>query len=251
MVAMRMRLSGVEEILVVDDSPDDLRLLSQLLQAENYQVRPVLSASEAFAALENQLADLILLDVRMPGMDGFELCRQLKANERTADIPVIYMSAVNETEDVVRGLQLGAVDYLVKPLKPAEVLARIAVHLGICRVYSELEQRNQSLRQINQQLESIIDNFDEKSGPPKSSRVSKKSPKRGAEGTVKLTARELDCLSLLAEGYRTVQIADQLNIKPVTVEFHLANVRNKLEAKTREQALVTAIMQGLMEPAFH
>ena len=248
---MRMRLSGVDEILVVDDSPDDLRFLSQLLQAEDYQVRPVLSADEAFEALAEQLADLILLDVRMPGMDGFELCRRLKADERTADIPVIYMSAVNETDAVVKGLKLGAVDYLIKPLKPAEVLARIAVHLDICRVYTELEQRHQSLQKINHQLECIIEHYDEK----KPARDGQKKPakRRGSntEGTVKLTARELDCLSLLAQGYRTVQIADRLNIKPVTVEFHLANVRNKLEAKTREQALVTAIMQGLMEPAFH
>lgn len=128
-------------ILVVDDAPENIDVLRGLLQDE-YILRPAISGELALRlALVEPKPDLILLDVMMPGMDGHEVCRQLKSNPRTRNIPVIFVTAKAETEDEVQGLSLGAVDYLTKPVVPAIVKARVSTHLALRQARYELEEK--------------------------------------------------------------------------------------------------------------
>lgn len=128
-------------ILVVDDNPTNIQVLFDLLNESNYRVAIAKSGEIALKRLQGNLPDLILLDVMMPGIDGFETCRRLKASDITKDIPVIFMTALSDTVDKVKGLKLGAVDYITKPIQHEEVLARIDVHLQLRQLNQTLEQR--------------------------------------------------------------------------------------------------------------
>ncbi len=139
-------------IVVVDDTPDNLRLLVGLLSEQGYCVRPAASGSQALSAVRENLPDLILLDVKMPAMDGYEVCERLKADERTRDIPVIFVSAFGDIPDKVRGFEAGAVDYVTKPIEAEEVLARIRTHLTIQRLQNELQTKNDDLERKNAML---------------------------------------------------------------------------------------------------
>jgi sigma-B regulation protein RsbU (phosphoserine phosphatase) len=133
------------DILIVDDTPANLRLLSQMLAEHGYRVRPVPDGALALAAAEAEPPDLILLDIRMPGMDGYQVCEQLKASEQTRDIPVIFISALDATDDKVRAFAAGGVDYVTKPFQVAEVLARVETHLALRRLQKELQRANQRM----------------------------------------------------------------------------------------------------------
>lgn len=147
---------GKAEILIVDDTAASLDLLSDLLQHAGYAVRPTRDARMALRSALAKAPELILLDVRMPGMDGYELCERLKAEPKTHDIPVIFLSALRETCDKVRGFALGAVDYIAKPFQPEEVLARVRTHIELRRLQTHLEdrvaERTAQLRHSEQQL---------------------------------------------------------------------------------------------------
>ena len=120
-------------VMIVDDTPGNLALLSDTLSEAGYRV---LVATDGLAALEqiNYLTpDIILMDVLMPGIDGFETCRRLKENPETADIPVLFMTGLSELDNLLRGFSEGGLDYIIKPIRPPEVLARIDVHLGLAR----------------------------------------------------------------------------------------------------------------------
>ncbi|MBD3559811.1 response regulator, partial [Planktothrix sp. FACHB-1355] len=108
-----------ENILVVDDTRDNLRLLSAMLTEKGYVVRKALNGQMALTACQTVLPDLILLDVMMPGMDGYEVCQKLKANEKTRDIPVIFISALNDVLDKVKAFDVGSADYITKPFQEA------------------------------------------------------------------------------------------------------------------------------------
>jgi len=129
------------EILVVEDTPASLELLSQLLAHAGYTVRPALEGRMALRSAQASPPDLILLDVRMPGIDGYEVCRRLKEDPRTHDIPVIFLSALRESGDKLKGFALGAVDYIAKPYQPEEVLARVRTHVELRQLQSRLEER--------------------------------------------------------------------------------------------------------------
>lgn len=131
------------EVLVVEDTPASLELLSTLLTQAGYSARLARDGKMALLSAQAKPPELILLDVRMPGMDGYEVCRRLKADPRTRDVPVIFLSALRETEDKVRAFQLGAVDYVAKPYQPDEVLARVRTHVELRRLQSRLEERVQ------------------------------------------------------------------------------------------------------------
>ncbi len=135
----------IPAILAVDDNPANLNLLFDVLDEAHFEVLISQSGESALKRAETAAPDIILLDVMMPGIDGFETCRQLKANEATREIPVIFMTALTDTVEKVKGLALGAVDYITKPIQPEEVLARIQTHLTIQRLQQDLQQKNDQL----------------------------------------------------------------------------------------------------------
>ncbi len=136
----------VAEILIVDDKPANLRLLAQVLTEHGYQVRAMTSGARA---LESALAtppDLILLDIRMPELDGFAVCAALKAQAQTRDIPIIFISALDSVEDKLAAFRLGGVDYVTKPFQPEEVLARVKTHLTLRGLQRRLQESNRRYR---------------------------------------------------------------------------------------------------------
>ena len=126
-------------ILVVDDTPDNLRLLIGILAGQGYDVRPASDGDFALQSARTTLPDLILLDIKMPGMDGYAVCEQLKANEQTRAIPVIFISALHDVVEKVKGFEAGGVDYIIKPFQPEEVLTRVKTHLLLFRLRNHLE----------------------------------------------------------------------------------------------------------------
>jgi signal transduction histidine kinase len=130
-----------ETILIVDDTPANLSVLVDTLSESGYQVMVAEDGEDALAQTARTKPDLILLDVMMPGLDGFETCARLKGSAGTQDIPVIFMTALNETAEKVRAFKAGAVDYITKPIQHEEALARISTHLTIRRLRGKLEQQ--------------------------------------------------------------------------------------------------------------
>jgi response regulator RpfG family c-di-GMP phosphodiesterase len=128
------------DILAVDDTPSSLRLLNELLSAEGYKVRSAINGELALNAAINSAPDLILLDASMPGLDGFEVCRRLKLEPGLRDVPVIFVSAMSDMQDKLRGFDIGAVDYVTKPFQREELLARVRTHLELHRLRHHLEE---------------------------------------------------------------------------------------------------------------
>jgi DNA-binding response OmpR family regulator len=149
-------MSGRKKLLIVDDTPDNLTLLYKLLRAD-YEVIGAASGREALRLVPTAAPDLILLDVMMPEMSGFEVCRQLKCQDATRDIPVIFLTALSDETDEARGFQLGAVDYITKPFRPAILKTRIQTHLT-------LKSQRDSLTQANRELRSALLRVKELSG---------------------------------------------------------------------------------------
>lgn len=151
-------------VVIIDDSADNLHLLSELLSGEGYLVRPFINPKEALKALLKGAPDLILLDIDMPVMDGFEVCREIQGNSNLKDVPVIFISAATDVESKVRGFGLGGVDFVSRPFFSDEVLARIETHLELRRQRKMLEeevarrqQAESELRKINDELESRVE----------------------------------------------------------------------------------------------
>ena len=150
-----MNQSFKGDILIVDDTPANLQVLGGMLKDAGYKVRPVPNGRIALRAVENQSPDLILLDINMPELDGYQTCERLKADPRFADIPVIFLSALTETEDKVKAFNAGGVDYVSKPFQFAEVQVRVETHLRIARLKAELEERYRELKQLEDMRDSL------------------------------------------------------------------------------------------------
>jgi len=135
-------------ILVVDDTPANLTLLAKMLGDKGYRVRPVPSGSLALKTAHGDPPDLMLLDISMPEMDGFEVCRLMKDDPRLRDVPVIFISALTETEGKLKAFRRGGVDYITKPFQIEEVEARVETHLKLRRAQAELERYNRYLEQL-------------------------------------------------------------------------------------------------------
>lgn len=147
------------DILAIDDTPENLALLSQMLTEKGYKVRSVTKGSTAIRGAKALPPDLILLDVKMPEMNGYEVCQHLKTDDRTKDIPVIFISALGDVFDKVEAFQVGGVDYVTKPFQVEEVLARLDTHLTLRKLQIELEARNNQLQQEITQKNAAEDKF--------------------------------------------------------------------------------------------
>lgn len=137
---MEESLIKKEKILVVDDNPKNIQILANILKGESYEIEFATSAQETLKWIEKEEFDLILLDVMMPDMDGFELCQILQKNEKTKEIPIIFLTAKADLEDILKGFEMGAVDYLTKPFNSLELFARIKNHLELKRVKDKLKK---------------------------------------------------------------------------------------------------------------
>ncbi|MBW4553159.1 MAG: response regulator [Aphanocapsa sp. GSE-SYN-MK-11-07L] len=144
------------DILVIDDTPENLQLLATLLTTQGYKVRSVTKGSTGCRAAQAAPPDLILLDVNMPEMNGYEVCQHLKADSQTQDIPVIFISAHEDVLDKVKAFAIGGVDYITKPFQVEEVLARVEHHLTIQRLQRQLQNQNQRLQQEVQERELAL-----------------------------------------------------------------------------------------------
>jgi signal transduction histidine kinase len=151
---MRKKLPS---ILVIEDTPATLSVLFNLLDDAGFEVLVALNGEKALNVAKEGRPDLILLDVLLAGIDGFEICRRLKASEATCEIPIIFMTALTKTDDKIKGFELGAVDYITKPFEPEEVLMRIKTHLTIQQLQQDLQDKNEELyaalereRELNQ-----------------------------------------------------------------------------------------------------
>ncbi|MDZ8258695.1 response regulator [Nostoc sp. ChiQUE01b] len=159
-----MATDGVgQTILIIDDNPTNIEVLYDALDRVGYKVLVEMDGWHGIETVKNYPPDLILVDVMMPGIDGFETCRQLKSQQTSCEIPIIFMTALNDTTDKVKGLALGAVDYITKPFQEEEVLARIGIHLKLRRANLELAQQKDILEQRVQErtaeLSQALDNF--------------------------------------------------------------------------------------------
>ncbi|WP_273807397.1 MULTISPECIES: response regulator transcription factor [unclassified Pseudomonas] len=205
-------------VLIVDDTPDNLALLSDALDASGYMVLVALDGASALERMQRRRPDVVLLDAMMPGLDGFETCRRIKAQAELADIPVLFMTALTESEHVVEAFAAGGIDYVTKPLKTDEVLARVAAHLRTARKL----QAARSLPMNRPQARTALDLA------PLSSRY-------------QLTGREVEVLHWVACGKTNRDIGDILGLSPRTVNKHLEHVYVKLGVETRTAAATLAI----------
>jgi len=146
-------MSVRQSILIVDDTPANLRLLTEILGHREYMPRPVTDGVMAIQAAQAEPPDLVLLDIMMPNISGYEVCQQLKADERTREIPIIFISAKNEVFDKVKAFALGGVDYITKPFQAEEVLARVETHLSLRRLQQRLNAQNIELTEALHQLQ--------------------------------------------------------------------------------------------------
>lgn len=137
-------------IMIVDDNPDNLNILCQILEKYDYEVRPVLSGDLALRAMVAYTPDLILLDINMPGMDGYEVCKRIKTNEETRDTPIIFISALDDITSKLKAFQVGGLDYITKPFQFEEVLARVNTQL-------ELSYTRKALSEANAHLHDMMD----------------------------------------------------------------------------------------------
>ncbi len=154
---MNLEAQPKSTILIVDDTPHNLGVLFEYLNSYGFKVLVAIDGESALEQAAYTKPDIILLDVMMPSIDGFEVCQQLKANQETEDIPVIFMTALSDTVDKVRGFNLGAVDYITKPLQHEEVLGRVKTHLTLRSLQKELTEKNEELYQINQHLQELVE----------------------------------------------------------------------------------------------
>lgn len=150
----KTELNSIADILIVDDIPNNIRFLSKMLVERGYEVRKALSGPMALTAVQTTLPDLILLDINMPEMSGYQVCQQLKNNPQTASIPVIFITALDDVADKVKAFQVGGADYITKPFQIEEVLARIQQQLTIQKLQFQLQEQNRQLKETLDELRS-------------------------------------------------------------------------------------------------
>ncbi len=193
--------------LIVDDVPENLALLSDALSEAGYTVLVATDGLSALDLLQRVTPDIILLDAVMPGIDGFETCRRIKERGELRHVPVMFMTGLTETEHVVQGFDAGGLDYVTKPIAPAEVLARAASHIRNARLLAQVTSAG---------YVASIEQY-------------------------QLTPRETDVLAWVAKGKTNRDIGEILGMSPRTVNKHLEHIYVKLGVETRSAAAALAV----------
>ncbi|MBF0204164.1 MAG: response regulator [Desulfamplus sp.] len=147
-----MNMSKPNVIVLVDDVPANLRLLTGILSFDNYIIRPIIDPIKALSLISAEPPDIILLDIQMPKISGYDVCKSLKSNPNTKDIPVIFITANNDVQDKVKGFSLGAVDYITKPFEADEVIARVQTHLKLYNLQKALHKKTEETQDLNRRL---------------------------------------------------------------------------------------------------
>ncbi|MEK6668035.1 DNA-binding response regulator [uncultured Aquabacterium sp.] len=213
-------------VLVVDDAPDTLRMLCDALAQEGYTVLVARDGLQALDRLDVVVPDAILLDGVMPGLSGFETCQRIKAHPQGEAVPVIFMTGLSETADIVAGFDAGGVDYVVKPLRIEEVLARLNTHVRNARAAREARAAVQRASAASSALSVAA------------AAASAASAERLSHAA--LTPRETEVLTWLARGKTNRDIADILGMSHRTVNKHLEHIFEKLGVETRAAAAALA-----------
>lgn len=203
-------------VLIVDDLPENLSMLHDALDDAGYKVLVATNGESALARARQALPDVILLDAVMPGIDGFEVARRLKADFSTQHIPIVFMTGLTETEHVVAAFEAGSADYVTKPVRPPEVLARIAAHL-------------RTARQLQEAAKSAPDAMDDATLAAR------------LTAAFTLTPREAEVLFWVVKGKTSKDIGDILGTSPRTVNKHLEHIYEKLGVETRTAAANVAM----------
>lgn len=203
-------------VLIVDDLPENLSMLHDALDEAGYKVLVATNGESALARARQALPDVILLDAVMPGIDGFEVARRLKADFTTQHIPIVFMTGLTETEHVVAAFEAGSSDYVTKPVRPPEVLARIAAHL-------------RTARQLQEAARNTPDGLDDGTLAAR------------LTAAFTLTPREAEVLFWVIKGKTSRDIGDILGTSPRTVNKHLEHVFEKLGVETRTAAARVAM----------
>lgn len=209
-------------VMIVDDVPDNLALLSDALERAGYMVLVALDGTSALERMQRLRPDIVLLDAMMPGLNGFDTCRQMKETAELEDIPVLFMTALTESEHVLAGFAAGGNDYVTKPIHPEQVLARVAAHLRTAR----------SLRSA-------------KLGSPHATQPDESQIQAALSRRFQLTGREIEVLHWVACGKTNKDIGDILGLSPRTVNKHLEHVYVKLGVETRTAAAAVAMSAGV------
>lgn len=230
-------------ILIVDDTPANLALLFDYLEQEHFTVLVAQSGVDALEQIPYFKPDLILLDVMMPGLDGFETCRLLKANPETCEIPVIFLTALTETVDKMRGFELGGVDYITKPIEEVEVLARVRTHLTIRdlhrRLGMQLESLEQQLRERNAQLASINQELSMLSGSYEAEMAQRRRHEQEKNNLLTIVTQQTEQWRTLTNwliGSANAPNKNLLNALNEQVEQNLTLVAHSLDFVSRELA---------------
>ncbi len=219
----------MEKILIVDDELDCQTVLAMFLESEGYEIESASSGVEALTRFKENPPDLVISDIVMPQMDGFELCRRLRASRLGQLIPFIFLSGQGELESRIEGYAIGADDYLVKPFEPDEILAKIKAQIDRShRIHNEI------IRLLYSEQEP-----EEAPTPP---RIPTPPP-------LPLTPAEERVFWEVIQGYTNKQISDRLFISPRTVQAHLSSIFGKLQLENRAQLIHFAMDRGYRLPA--
>lgn len=205
-----------KQLLLIDDDPNLILLVKDYLEFRGYQVLTAENGREALDILQDSLPDMIICDVMMPEMDGHTLVQQIRKNSRTNWIPVLFLSAKGQSQDRVKGLNMGADVYMVKPFEPEELVAQVE---------SSLKQANRLIKQ--------------------NSKVAPAKTKIKVPQNVELTPTELKVVQLVSRGMANRQIAEKLNVSQRTIESHVSNMLNKTSLNNRTELARWAIESNM------
>lgn len=263
--ASALKASGDEhsDILIVDDQPENLQLLFDTLSGKNYDLRRVLSGQLALQVAQFDPPDLVLLDIRMPGIDGYEVCRRLKADARTQAIPVIFLSALDEPIDKVKAFEVGGADYISKPFQVAEVIARVQHQLRLSQMQAQLITQQKQLEAYARDLETANQELEFFSS---SASHDLRTPLRGLQSLaqaliedyeeqldelgntylqrIKLTAVEMDTLLKNLLDYSRIG-RTQMSLRRTSIQMVLDNALRKLRAEIERSDAVVEVQENL------